>query len=97
MADKKIPVVDYCKEALDLHLAKLSERDIDLITINLAKMIYGSKNDVDIFMGRKDDKTGEVRNVRVPAKSFLRTDIIRKELKSIGIGTARIDKYLNNN
>ena len=46
----RIPVVNYSKEVMELHLAKLSERDIDLISYNLAKVIYGSREDVDITM-----------------------------------------------
>lgn len=93
MAQKKIPVVDYCKEAMELHVAKLSERDIDLISYNLAKVLYGVRNDVDITMHRIDEK-GNPYVVKIPSKAFLRTDKIRNELKSIGISEAKIDKYL---
>ena len=89
----KIPVVDYCKEALEMHLAKLSERDIDLISYNLAKVVCGSKDDVDVTMHRVDDE-GNTHTVKVPSKAFLRTDKIRTELKSIGINEATIDAYL---
>lgn len=93
MDQKRIPVVDYCKEAMEMHLAKLSERDIDLITYNLAKVIHGSRNDVDITMNRIDDE-GKPHMIKIPSKSFLRTDTIRNELKSIGISEIKIDRYL---
>jgi hypothetical protein len=93
MAQKKIPVIDYCKEAMELHLAKLSERDIDLIAYNLAKVIHGVRNDVDITMHRMDSD-GKPQAVKIPSKAFLRTDKIRNELKSIGISDYKIDQYL---
>ena len=93
MAEKKIPTVDYCKEAMEIHLAKLSERDIDLISYNLAKVIHGVRNDVDITMHRIDEK-GNPRAVKIPSKAFLRTDIIQNELKSIGISQSKIDRFL---
>ena len=89
----RIPVVNYSKEVMELHLAKLSERDIDLISYNLAKVIYGSREDVDITM-HKMDEDGNVRTVKIPSKAFLKTDKIRNELKSIGISEMRIDKFL---
>ena len=93
MTQKKIPVVDYCKEVMELHLAKLSERDIDLISYNLAKVIHGARNDVDITMHRVDDE-GNPYAVKIPSKAFLRTDKIRNELKSIGISEVKINTYL---
>lgn len=93
MAEKRIPVVDYCKEAMEMHLAKLSERDIDLISYNLAKVIHGTRNDVDITMHRIDEE-GKPQAIKIPSKAFLRTDKIRNELKSIGISEIKIDKYL---
>lgn len=93
MAEKRIPVVDYCKEAMELHVAKLSERDLDLISYNLAKVVCGSKEDLDITLNRLDEDMNPSK-VKVPAKSFLRTDKIRNELKSIGISEVKIDKYL---
>ena len=89
----KIPVVDYCKEALEMHLVKLSERDIDLISYNLAKVIHGARKDVEITMHKMDEQ-GNASAVKIPSKSFLRTDKIRNELKSIGISEAKIDKFL---
>lgn len=93
MAEKRIPTVDYCKEAMEMHVAKLSDRDLDLISYNLAKVVHGSKEDVEITMHRIGDD-GEPTAVKVPSKSFLRTDRIRKELKSIGISEMKIDKFL---
>ena len=84
MTEKRIPVVDYCKEAMEMHVAKLSERDLDLISYNLAKVVHGSKEDVDITLHRLGED-GKPTKVKVPSKSFLRTDKIRNELKSIGI------------
>ena len=93
MDEKRIPVVDYCKEAMEMHVAKLSERDLDLISYNLAKVVHGSREDVDITLHRLGEN-GEPTKVKVPSKSFLRTDKIRNELKSIGISEVKIDKYL---
>lgn len=94
MAEKRIPVVDYCKEAMEVHVAKLSDRDLDLISYNLAKVVHGSREDVDITLHRLGED-GKPTQVKVPSKSFLRTDKIRSELKSIGISEFKIDQYLN--
>lgn len=93
MAQKKIPTVDYSKEVMEMHLSQLSERDIDLISYNLAKVIHGSREDVDITMHRVDGN-GKQHAVKIPSRSFLRTDKIRNELKSIGISDLKIDRFM---
>lgn len=93
MTKKRIPVVDYCKEAMELRLEKLSERDINLISFNLAKVVCGSTDDIETIMHSIDDK-GEKQAIKIPSKAFLRTDRIRYELNSIGISNTKIDKYL---
>ena len=94
---KRAITVDYCKEAMEKQLATLSAKDIDLIVINIAKIICGSKANLDISMGKKDEKTGEITNMKIPIISFLRTDKIKNELKAIGITDYKINKYIESN
>ena len=94
---KKEPVlVDYCVEAMEMHLSKLSPRDIDSIVINLAKLINGEIDTLDITMNRTDEK-GEISQVRVPAMSFLRTDTSKDALMKLSIPEAIITGYMNRN
>ena len=95
MASTDTPiVVDYCKEAMEKQISKLSARDIDLIVINIAKAIHASKENVDIFMAKKNEKTGVTTNIKIPVKSFLRTNTIKNELKAIGFTDSKINNYL---
>lgn len=92
---KKEPIfVDYCKEAMDLYLTKLPTEEISILTFNLAKLIVSeSGNNLEIII-HKDDEKGGTYPVRVPVVSFLRTNLIRNELKSIGITVDRVDKFI---
>ena len=95
MQFKKEPtLVDYCKEAMELHLSKLPTKDIDSIVINLAKLINREINTLDITMNQLNDK-GEVYQVRIPAISFLRTDTIQNALIALSIPEAIIKGYIN--
>lgn len=91
---KRAITVNYCKEAMEKQLESLSSKDIDLIVINIAKILHGSKANLDIFTAKKDEKTGEITNIKIPIISFLRTDRIKKELKAIGITEYKINKYI---
>lgn len=91
---KRVVTVDYCKEAMESRLSNLSAKDIDLIVINIARIICGSKANLDITVAKKDEKTGEITTMKIPVISFLRTNKIKKELKSIGIPEYKINKYI---
>ena len=87
--------VDYCKEAMELYLSKLQTNDLNLLTFNIAKLIISNNRDnLEIVIYKADEK-GVVTPVRVPLISLLRTDIIKDELKSIGISNNRISMYID--
>lgn len=90
-------IIDYSKEALEMYLSKLSVRDIDVITYNIAKLLNGELNKLEIEWNRVDEKTNEPYIVKVPAKSFLRTDTIKKSLASIGVSETKILQYFASN
>ena len=97
MQFKKEPVlVDYCVEAMELQLSKLPPQNIDVIVVNLARLIKGEINTLEITMNKYDEK-GKIEQVKVPAMSFLRTDIIKKELMSLNIPEDSINRYINGN
>ena len=86
--------VDYCKEAMDLYLSKLPTEEIYILAFNLAKLVVGNTgHDMEIII-HKEDSTGNTNPVRVPVVSFLRTNTIRTELKSIGINEDRVERYI---
>ena len=91
----KIPVVDYCKEAMETKLTELSTKDMDSIVYNLALLINGKIKTLDIAWNKVDEKTKVHQKIQIPAISFLRTDTIRKELKIIGIEESKVDAYLD--
>lgn len=87
-------LVDYCKEAMDLYLAKLPKEEIYILSYTLAKMVVsGEGKNMEIII-HKDDENGGTYPVRVPVVSFLRTDTIRNELKSIGIEECKVDEFI---
>ena len=86
--------VDYCKEAMDLYLAKLPKEEIYILSFTLAKLVVsGEGKDIEIII-HKDNEEGGTYPVRVPVVSFLRTNLIREELKSIGITEDKVDKFI---
>lgn len=97
MQFKKEPVlVDYCAEAMELHLSKLSTQDLDSIVINIAKLINGEIDNLDITMSKFNEK-GEQDLVKVPAMSFLRTNTIKNALMALSIPEYIITGYMNRN
>ena len=94
MAEKKPIEVDYCKEAMDANLKTLPPRDIEIIIANIAKVLNGELNDINIVLNKVDEKTNKVNKIKIPVKSFLRCDIIRDGLKKLGITNAKINRYL---
>jgi hypothetical protein len=86
--------VDYCKEAMDLYLVELPKEEIYILSFTLAKMVVsGDGKDMEIII-HKNDENGGTYPVRVPVVSFLRTDTIRNELKSIGIEEYKVDEFI---
>lgn len=92
---EKLAKVDYCKEAMEMHLSKLSPKDIEKLTYNLAVLLKGKIETLDIALNRIDDKTNKPYKVLVPAVSFLRTDAIKKSLNAVGISESEIQKYID--
>lgn len=87
--------VDYCKEAMDLYLVELPKEEIYILSFTLAKMVIsGDGKDMEIII-HKDDGKGGTYPVRVPVVSFLRTNTIRNELKSIGIEEYKVDEFIS--
>ena len=92
--EKKPIKVDYCKEAMEKNLSALTPRDIDLIVINLVKVVNGELNDLEIEWNKFDEKTKKPYKVIVPVKSFLRCDSIQKSLMSLGVSERKIQEFI---
>lgn len=94
MAVKKPIEIDYCKEAMEMHLKELPPRDVNIIVASIAKVVNGELNDINLVLNKIDEKTGEIIKIKVPVKSFLRCDSIIKLLLSLGISGTKISNYL---
>lgn len=95
MAEKKPIEIDYCKEAMEMHLKELPPRDVNIIVASIAKVVNGELNDINLVLNKIDEKTGEIIKIKVPVKSFLRCDSIKNSLAKLGITATKINNYLN--
>lgn len=91
---EELITVDYCKEAMELQISKLSSDDIDRLVEQLAKLINNGITDLDIIMNKADEKNN-IKRVKVPIISFLRTDIIKNALIALGIKRKQITEYID--